>query len=57
MKPILIIALSLFLGCDINEERFFSLRTIEGHRYITYSNGYGVCIIHAESCRCKGETK
>lgn len=26
-----------------------------GHEYIILSGGYGVCIVHSESCRCKAK--
>lgn len=51
--------LSLIVGCSTNEDGtglFVQIRTIEGHKYIIYSNG-GAGIIHAESCWCKGKTK
>ena len=60
MKLIMIIAMLFFVGCEQNEDGtdfFVNLRVVEGHKYITYSNGRGCCIIHSESCKCKGETK
>lgn len=60
MKLIMIIAMLLIVGCEQNEDGtdlFVNLRVVEGHKYITYSNGHGCSIIHAESCNCKGETK